>query len=73
MFSTRNEQHSLFAMLWFTVAHYCLRPWPWIIVALATLALYQGLADPEAEYAMVIRDYVPSGWKGLLIGTFFAA
>ena len=73
MFSTRNEQHSLFAMLWFTVAHYCLRPWPWIIVALATLVLYPGLADPEAGYAMVIRDYVPAGWKGLLVGTFFAA
>ena len=73
MFSTRNERHSLFAMLWFTVAHYCLRPWPWIIVALATLVLYPGLADPEAGYAMVIRDYVPSGWKGLLVGTFFAA
>ena len=73
MFSTRNEQHSLFAMLWFTVAHYCLRPWPWIIVALASLVLYPGLADAEAGYAMVIRDYVPSGWKGLLVGTFFAA
>ena len=52
---------------------YCLRPWPWIIVALSSLVLYPGLADAEAGYAMVIRDYVPSGWKGLLIGTFFAA
>ena len=73
IFATRNERHSLFAMLWFTVAHYCLRPWPWIIVALSSLVLYPGLADAEAGYAMVIRDYVPSGWKGLLIGTFFAA
>ena len=39
MMSSRDERHSFLATLWFTVAHYCLRPWPWILVALASLVL----------------------------------
>src|SRR5439155_1313462 len=45
MMSARDERHSFFATLWFTIAHYCLRPWPWIIVGLASLVLYPGLTD----------------------------
>jgi len=44
MMSAKNEKHSLFATLWFTIAHYTLRPWPWILVALAALVLL-----PRAE------------------------
>src|SRR5690606_35157015 len=40
MMSAKDERHSLFATLWFTLAHYCLRPWPWIVVALAALVLF---------------------------------
>ncbi len=71
--STRDERHSLFAMLWFTVVHYCIRPWPWVLVALASLVLYPGLVDPESGYALVMRDHLPIGWRGLLVGAFFAA
>jgi len=71
--SARDERHSFFATLWFTIAHYCLRPWPWILVGLASLLLYPGLADKEAGYVMVIRDFLPIGWRGLLIAAFFAA
>lgn len=39
MMSAKDEKHSLFATLWFTIAHYTLRPWPWIIVALAALVI----------------------------------
>jgi len=39
MMSAKNEKHSLFATLWFTIAHYTLRPWPWILVGLAALIL----------------------------------
>jgi Na+/proline symporter len=39
MMSAKNEKHSLLATLWFNIAHYTLRPWPWIIVALAGLML----------------------------------
>ncbi|MEG8945645.1 sodium:solute symporter family protein [Rosettibacter firmus] len=39
MMSAKNEKHSLFATLWFTIAHYTIRPWPWILVALAALII----------------------------------
>lgn len=71
--ATRSERDALLATWWFTVAHYCIRPWPWILVALASLALYPGLSDPESGYVLVIRDYLPVGWAGLVIGAFFAA
>ena len=73
MMSSRDERHSFLATLWFTIAHYCLRPWPWILVALASLVLYPGLDDPESGYALVMRDHLPPGWRGLLVGSFFAA
>ena len=73
MMSAKDERHSLFATLWFTVAHYCVRPWPWIIVGLVSMVLYPTITDTEAGYAMVIRDHLPEGWRGLLLGAFFAA
>src|SRR5207302_512814 len=48
--STKNERHALLAALWFNIAHYALRPWPWIIVALVSMVLYPGLEDPESGY-----------------------
>ena len=47
MSSAKNERHSMLATLWFNVAHYALRPWPWIIVALASIILMPHLADDE--------------------------
>ena len=73
MMSAKDEKHSFFATLWFTIAHYCVRPWPWILVGLASLVLYPTLEDKESGYVMVMRDYLPSGWRGLLLGAFFAA
>ena len=73
MMSARSERHALLATLWFAVAHYCLRPWPWIVVALVSAALYPNLADPESGYVLVMRDCLPAGWRGLAIGAFFAA
>ena len=45
MFSARDEKNSLLATLWFNIAHYALRPWPWILVALASLILFPGLEE----------------------------
>lgn len=75
MMSAKDEKHSLFATLWFTVAHYCVRPWPWIIVGLATLVLYPDLgpADKKLGYVYAMRDYLPAGLKGMLVASFFAA
>ncbi len=46
MMSAKDERHSLFATLWFTIAHYALRPWPWILVALSALVLLPRATDP---------------------------
>jgi solute:Na+ symporter, SSS family len=71
--STKNERHALLAALWFNIAHYALRPWPWIIVALVSMVLYPGLADPESGYVKVMVDVLPPFWRGFLIAAFFAA
>jgi Na+/proline symporter len=47
MMSAKDEKHSLFATLWFTIAHYTVRPWPWIIVALAALVILPRSESPE--------------------------
>ncbi len=75
MMSAKDEKHSLFATLWFTVAHYCIRPWPWILVGLASLVLYPELAleDKKLGYVYAMRDHLPPGLKGLLVASFFAA
>ena len=73
MMSARDERHSLLATLWFTVANYCVRPWPWILVGLAAIVLYPDVPDKEAAYVMVVRDHLPAGWRGLVLAAFFAA
>jgi len=55
MMSCKNENHSMFATLWFNIAHYTVRPWPWIIVGLAALVILQ--RSPSAE---VLRIENPS-------------
>jgi Na+/proline symporter len=71
--SARDERHALLAALWFNIAHYALRPWPWIIVALVSMVLYPGLADPESGYVRVMVDHLPPFWRGFLLAAFFAA
>ncbi|MFC1521532.1 sodium:solute symporter family protein [Elusimicrobiota bacterium] len=75
MMSAKDERHSVFATLWFTVAHYCVRPWPWIIVGLASLVLYPELGASEKKLGFVyaMRDHLPIGVKGMLVASFFAA
>lgn len=75
MMSAKDEKHSLLATLWFTVAHYCLRPWPWILTGLATLILYPELsvADKKLGYVYAMRDFLPAGLLGLLVAAFLAA
>jgi SSS family solute:Na+ symporter len=83
MFSARDEKNSLGATLWFNIAHYALRSWPWIITGLVALAVYSphgGLhpsmefaAEPEKGYVMVLRDFLPPALRGLMIAAFLAA
>src|SRR5436853_5049547 len=73
MLSAKDERHSLLATLWFNIAHYAVRPWPWILAALASLILFPGLKDPETGYIRVMIDYLPSSLRGLMIAAFAAA
>jgi len=76
LMSTPNEKQAVYATLWFNIAHYCLRPWPWIIVALCATVLYPQLAAQGNEklgYVMAMKQYLPAGLKGLLLAAFFAA
>lgn len=75
MMSTKDEVSATKATLLFQIAHIALRPWPWIIVALAAAALYPDLpADSKRlGYVMAMKDFLPPGLKGLLLAAFFAA
>lgn len=76
MASAKDEKHSVLATLWFQIAHYCVRPWPWLLVAFAALAMYPDLrsaSNPDAGFPMVMRDLAPVGLRGLLLVAFFAA
>jgi Na+/proline symporter len=83
MFSAKDEKNSLGATLWFNIAHYALRPWPWVItglVALVTYSMHGGLhpslefaQNPEQGYVMVLRDYLPPALRGLMVAAFLAA
>jgi SSS family solute:Na+ symporter len=73
MLSAKDERHSLLATLWFNIAHYAIRPWPWILVGLASVILYPGLADPETGYIRVMIDHLPPALRGLMVAAFAAA
>ena len=73
MMSAKNERHSLLATLWFTIAHYAIRPWPWIIVALCSVILFPGLTNPREGFILAMKNYLPTGLLGLLIAAFLAA
>lgn len=73
MFAAKNERHTLLATLWYNIAHYTLRPWPWILVALVAMVVYPNLEDPELGYPMLMLDYLPVGLLGLMLTAFLAA
>ncbi|MHB8578882.1 MAG: sodium:solute symporter family protein [Ignavibacteriaceae bacterium] len=77
IFSAKNEKHSLLATLWFNIAHYALRPWPWILVALVAVVRLQHdpqfLADPETGYIKIMISDLPAYLRGLMIAAFAAA
>jgi len=73
IFSARDEQQGLLSVLWFNIAHYALRPWPWILTALAAAALFPGLEHPESGYMLVATTYMPHALRGILIAGFMAA
>lgn len=86
MLAAKNERHATGAVLFFNAAHYALRPWPWILVGLASLAVFPDLASLRHEFPNVPESYVkddlaypamltflPVGLKGLVMASLIAA
>ncbi|PYR91921.1 MAG: Na+:solute symporter [Acidobacteria bacterium] len=86
MLASKSERDALGAVLFFNVAHYVLRPWPWILVALASLLVYPQLGDiqkafPNLDPRLVGHDiaypamlkFLPVGFIGLMVGGLIAA
>ena len=86
MLASKSEKDSLGGVLFFNLAHYILRPWPWILVALASLIVYPTLEDihkafpnvdpsligPDIAFPAMLR-FLPAGWIGLMVGGLIAA
>lgn len=86
MFSAKNERHAMGATLFFNIAHYALRPWPWILIALASIIIFPSVeslqnAFPEADPSYISEDtaypamltLLPSGLIGLVSVSLIAA
>jgi Na+/proline symporter len=79
IFSAKTERDGVLATLFFQVAHYALRPWPWIITGLATVLLYpggrlpSGSVDAEGAYVQAFVDLLPTPWRGFMLAGFAAA
>ena len=75
MMSAKDEEHAFKATLFFQLAHYGLRPWVWILVALSTIILYPNPVEGKEGlgYVLAMKEFLPTGWRGLLLVAFFAA
>jgi len=80
MLACKDERHSRAAALYFNVAHYAIRTWPWVVTALCSLAIYggslrnaAGAEDPGLNYVQMMVDYLPAGLRGFMLASFAAA
>ena len=86
MLAAKNENHALGATLFFNVMHYALRPWPWIIVALASLIVFPDLASLSEAFPNISEDklgqdlaypamltLLPTGLLGLVLASLISA
>ena len=83
MMSAKDERHALLGTLWYNLANYAIRVWPWIVVAMASLVMFPNLdgfkdvagnsLGDKAGYPLVMQEVLGSGLKGLLIVSFLAA
>ena len=86
MLAAKDEENAIGASLLFNVAHYALRPWPWIIVALASIIIYPDLASIKSEFPNIKDQYLGDdiaypamltklgkGWLGLVVASLIAA
>jgi Na+/proline symporter len=86
MLAAKDEKHSFAATLWFNVAHYGIRPWPWLLVGLSSLLVYPTLQDLQQAFPHVSPDlighdmaypamliFLPAGLKGIMVASLAAA
>jgi SSS family solute:Na+ symporter len=86
MLASKSEKDALGAVLFFNIAHYVLRPWPWILVGLCSLLVYPQLSDiqkafPNLDPSLLGHDiaypamlkFLPAGFIGLMVGGLIAA
>ncbi len=86
MLSAKDEKNAIGATLLFNFAHYALRPWPWIIVALCSIVIFPDLATLKSEFPTIDTQYLGhdvaypamltrlgAGWKGLVVASIIAA
>jgi Na+/proline symporter len=86
MLASKSEKDALGGTLFFNVAHYVLRPWPWILVGLASIIVYPELSDIQKAFPHVAPNlighdiaypamlrFLPAGWVGLMLGGLIAA
>ena len=86
MLAAKDEKHSMGATLWFNIAHYALRPWPWVIVALCSILVFPELSDiqkrlPHVDETLIGHDLaypamltlLPHGLLGLLVASLLSA
>ena len=86
MFSAKDEKNAVGATFLFNIAHYALRPWPWILIALSSLIIFPELADIEKAFPNLPADklghdvaypamlsLLPSGLLGLVAASLIAA
>ena len=75
--SARDERHALWGTAWFALNHYVLRFWPWVLVALVSVAVFPDASpaggDDEAMYLVMINEFLSPGLRGLLLVSFLAA
>ncbi|HMV48371.1 MAG TPA: Na+:solute symporter [Blastocatellia bacterium] len=86
MLASKSEKDALGAVLFFNIAHYVLRPWPWILVGLASILVYPQLSDIQAAFPNLdpkllghdiaypaMLKFLPAGFVGLMVGGLIAA
>ncbi len=73
LLSTKNENHAVGASLLFNVLHFVVRPWPWILTAIAAAVALPQAQDHELMFPRAIAAWLPAGLKGLMIAAFLAA
>ena len=74
MMSAKSEKDALLGTMWFNIAHYVIRPLPWIIAGLASILIFPRALFPDHEKVyLAMIDFLPTGFKGLAVMSLFAA